>query len=129
MHISSTLNIEVYHSFKTVLAVFQCSTLCRNTICCLRRPLAKGYIPPCIPDKEPKINKLNVKWTKILKNQKPKERNQIRIGLKSKGCGQGYIPWGKSEKPGPTDISFSPKRCESLSRTGPFSPQNLKIIT
>ena len=37
-----------YHSVKTVLAMFQCNTLCRYTKCCICSPVAKGYVPPCI---------------------------------------------------------------------------------
>ena len=36
----------MYHSFVTVLAMFQCNTLCCNTKYSLCRPLAKGYVPP-----------------------------------------------------------------------------------
>ena len=35
-----------YHSVKTVLAMFQCNTLCRYTTCGLCTPLAKGYVHP-----------------------------------------------------------------------------------
>ena len=51
-------------------------------------------------------------------DQNLKKKNIKREIRSESGCGQGFIHWGKSKKPGHMAISFSPKRCESLSRTG-----------